>query len=63
MWDIKLKETNEQTRKTKPHRYRKQYGGCQRLGCGGMVKGKGNQIYEDRRRFDFGWWAHNATYR
>ena len=26
-------------------------------------KGKGSQIYDDGRLFDFGWWAHNAKYR
>ena len=29
---------------------------------GGVVKEKGGQIYGDKR-FDFGWWAHNAIHR
>ena len=28
-----------------------------------MVEGKEDQIYGDRRWFDLGQWAHNATYR
>ena len=32
-------------------------------GVGEVVKGKGGQVYGDGRRFDFGWWAHNAIYR
>ena len=46
--------------KTKTHRHRKQYGVYQREG---ELWGKGDQIYGDERRFDFGWWAHNAIYR
>ena len=29
----------------------------------GEVKGRGGQIYGNKRRFDCGWWAHNAIYR
>ena len=33
-------------------------------GVGGVtVKGEGDQIQGDRRRFVFGWWAHKAIYR
>ena len=32
MWDIKLKTTNKQTRQTKTHRHRQQYGSYQREG-------------------------------
>ena len=50
MWDIKLKATNEQTRITnKTHRHRQWFGGDQREGGGGAVKGKGGQLYDDRR--------------
>ena len=30
---------------------------------GKAVKGKGGQIYGDRRRLDFGWWTHNGIYK
>ena len=63
MWDIKLKATNEQIRKTNTHRYRQQYGGYQKEQGMGVVKGKGGQIHGDGRRFDFGCWAHDAIYR
>ena len=55
MWNIK----------PKLNRHRQQYGGYQREagGVGWIVKGKGGQIYGDRRWFDFGEWAHNAVYR
>ena len=61
MLDIKLKATNEQTRKTKAHRHKQ----CTYLreGGGEVVKGKGVQVYGDRRLFDLGWWASNAIYR
>ena len=42
MWCIKLKVTNEQTRKTKIHRHRQQLGWGR--GVVGVVKGKGGQI-------------------
>ena len=29
----------------------------------GVVKGKEDQIFGDRRKFDFGGWVHNAIYR
>ena len=46
--DVKLKATNEQTRKKNPHRLGQQYGGYQKEeGEGGTVKGKGGQIYGD----------------
>ena len=35
--------------KTETHRHRKQYGGYQRESVGGIVKGKGGQIYGDKR--------------
>ena len=65
MWDIKLKATNKQTRKQiKMYTHRQQYGGYQKKkGDGGVVKDKVGQICGVRRRFDFGWWAHNAIYR
>ena len=44
--------------KQKTHRHRHQYGGHQKEGVLGVVKGKRGQIYGDR--FDFGWWAHNT---
>ena len=53
---------NNQEKQIKTHRHRQQSGGYQREGDGGVVKGKGGQIYGDRK-FDFGWWAHNAIYR
>ena len=28
----------------------------------GVVQGKRGQMYGEERRFDFGWWAHNAIY-
>ena len=62
MWNIKLKTTNAQNRKTN-----KKFTDTDnslvvigRMKVGG-VKGKGGQIYGDGR-FDFGWWAHNAIY-
>ena len=55
MWDIRQKATNEQTRKTKTHRHRQQYGGYKGSGLWGLVNVKRGQIYGDRRRFDFGW--------
>lgn len=30
---------------------------------GGIMKGREDWLYGDGRRFDFGWWAHNAMYR
>ena len=27
------------------------------------IQGKGDQIYDDERTCNFGWWAHDATYR
>lgn len=55
---MKLKATNEQDKQTnKYHKHRQQqYDSHQRRGRG-LVKGKGSQIYGDRRGFDFGWWA------
>ena len=32
-------------------------------GGGWVVKGKGGQIYGDKRQFDRGWWVHNAIHR
>ena len=48
MWDIKLKATNTQTRKTKKkaYRHRQQYGGYQREEGG--QGSKGGQIYGDK---------------
>ena len=64
MWDIKLKATNEhKIKETNTHRHRQEYGGDQREGGWGTVKGKGGQIYGDGRRFDFGWWAHSVIHR
>ena len=48
--------------KTETHRHRQQYSGYQREGRLGVIKGKGGQIYGDRRLFDFGWWAHTMQY-
>ena len=28
-----------------------------------VAKGKGDQIYGDKKRFDLGWWTHNTIYR
>ena len=49
-------------KQTKTYRHRQQYSGYQK-GRGRVIKGKGGQIYGDRRLFDFGWWAHNAIHR
>ena len=49
--------------KTESHRHRQQCAGYQKGEVEGVLKGKGDQIRGDRRLFDFGWWAHYATYR
>ena len=46
---------NKQEKQTKSHRHRKQYGGYQREGGRGIVKGEGGQVHGEGRRFDFGW--------
>ena len=54
MWDIKLmKAINKQDKQTKTHRHRQQYDNYQRKGE--VVKGKGDQIYGDGRKFNFEW--------
>ena len=66
MWDIKLKATNKQTNnKTKNNSQTQAVVWQLREGVwkDRVVKGKGGQIYGDRKRWDFGWWAHNAIYR
>ena len=40
MWDIKLKATNEQKRKTKIHRHKHHYGGDQKEGMWEVSKDK-----------------------
>ena len=51
VWDTTLKATNEQTN---THGHRQQDGGHQReRGVRGM-KGKGGQVYGDRKRLDVG---------
>ena len=32
-------------------------------GGGEVVKGSGDQVYGDRKKFDFGWRAHNVIHR
>ena len=54
MWDIKLEATNEQARQIKTHRPRQQYNSYQRERGWKLVKDKGNQIYGDGKRLDFG---------
>ena len=61
MWDMKLRATNEQTGITKTHTQITVWLSEGR-GVGGS-SGKGGQIYDDGRSFDFGWWACNATSR
>ena len=61
MWDIKLKTINEQTRQTKIHRHRQQYGRYQRERRW-VMKGKGGQIYGDKRDLSLDD-KHNAIYR
>ena len=66
MWDIKLKETSEQTGKTSKHKL---------IGIdtsvlvsrgkeheGGRKEYRG-QIHGEGGRFGFGWAAHSAVYR
>ena len=43
-------------------KHRQQYGGYQSEGGWELVKGKGTQIHSDKK-FDFGWYIHNAIYR
>ena len=60
---IKLKATNEQTRKTNNNLQTQPIVQLLPEGRGMRVgKGKGGQIH-DEGRFDFGWWAHSAIYR
>ena len=40
--------------KKQNHRHRQQYGGYHREWGWEIEKGKGSQLYGDRRRFDFG---------
>ena len=53
MWDIKLKLTDTDNSMVV----------TRGKGGEGVIKGKGGQIYDDRRWFDFGWGVHNAIYR
>ena len=46
------KWTNKKNKQTKTHRHGQQHGGDQREGNGGIVKGKGVQIYCDGRNYD-----------
>ena len=62
MWDIKLKATSKQTRKTNKHSQTHNSTVVSR-GKGSGSKGEGGQTRGDRRWFDFGWWAHSAIYR
>ena len=59
---MKLKATNEQPRKTnKQNVVVADNNMVASRGKGvGVVKGKGGEIYCDRRRLAFGWWTHNA---
>ena len=61
MWDINLK-VNEQIRQTNKNIHRQQYGCYHKKGVR-VVKDKGVQIYDDRKIFDLGLWAHKAIYR
>ena len=54
---------NKQYKQMKTHRHRQPFGGYHRDGRRGVAKHKGDEIYTDRRRVHFGWWAHNAIYR
>ena len=62
LWDIKLKATNQQTRKTNKFKDTDNSMVVTRKKGGGVLKGEGTQIYGDRRGFDLGWWAHNTIY-
>ena len=57
------KWANKKNKQTKTHKHRKQYGGSQAEGFGGMVKSKWGQIHCDKGRFDFGWYAYTAIYK
>ena len=57
MCNRKLKATNEHTRKTNKQTLidtDDSLGVTRGKGVGGVVRGKGDQICGDRRRFDFG---------
>ena len=64
MWDIKLKAMNIQTRQTNKNSQTQTTVRWLPEGKlrGWAVKGRGVQIYGDRRP-DLGWWAHNAKYK
>lgn len=55
--DRKLNATNEQDKET--HGHRQQFSDYQRAGRE-IDKGKGSQLYGDRGKFNFRFWAHNA---
>ena len=61
------KQIRKQTRKTNKPKLRdtEQCGGYQRErgGQGGVEEGKEDQIHGERRRLDFGCWAHKRIYR
>ena len=62
LWDIKLKAANQQTMKTNKFKDTDNSMVVTRKKGGGVLKGEGTQMYDDRRGFDLGWWAHNTIY-
>ena len=52
---------NKNSKQTKNHGHNGDQG-LHRGEGGGAVKEARGQVYAEGR-FDFGWWAHNATYR
>ena len=57
-----MQQTNKDNKQTHSHRW--QHGGYQRgRELEEEEEGKKGQIYGNRRRPDFGWWAHNPIYR
>ena len=48
MWDVKLKVTSKQTRQTTTRGHRQEFGGYQREGAWGVLKGEGNQVFHTR---------------
>ena len=63
MWDIKLKVTNKQTKQANKQTCTDTDNNMVAARGKGIVKSKGSHKCGDRRRFDFGWWAHNEIYR
>ena len=61
---FKSSKWTNKTKQRPTHRYREQIGGYQRgKGVGKGKMGKGSQLYGDRWKLYFWWWAHCSVYR